>query len=410
MRIITNSDKTNDRMRILIKNQISEGTEVFIASAFFSDINLLKEITSAGCYVRLIVRLNFGTSPKALREALALPNVAIRFFTSTYFHPKLYIFGSRIAYVGSSNFTNSGLTTNQELNVEIDGEEPAFVELQDVFEAYWNRAQPLEGSHVKEFAKIIADIDVPAPSDRIHKVIGKYAFEDVEPAVRLSGKRLYIDSFKRDYQLYIMKFNVLARLYEQVGIRRFPDAPLRIEIDRFLWWVREYHAKGDSYIGVKIRSDEQILEILKELVPEFKEFNNKFLALESIPRYETIANNFSSPQAIKSLTLEQLVTTLQSVYAFTDRLRYFSGGLSTLIDVFLEKNTEEDIKKSITHLLFGKGDYQERLYDTIRGPYKLQEFGDNSVTELFGLVNDQDIPIKNGRTVKSMEWLGFGKL
>ena len=78
--------------------------------------------------------------------------------------------------------------------------------------------------------------------------------------------------------------------------------------------------------------------------------------------------------------------------------------------MFLEKNTEEDIKKSITHLLYGKGDHQERLYDTIHGPYKLQEFGDNSVTELFGLVNDQDIPIKNGRTVKSMEWLGFGKL
>lgn len=410
MRIITNTRKPNDRMRILIKNQISEGTEIFIATAFFSDVDLLEEITSAGCYVRLIVRLNFGTNPKALAKALALPNVAIRFFTSRYFHPKLYIFGSRIAYVGSSNFTNNGLTTNQELNVEIDGEEPAFEELQSVFEAYWNRAQPLEEGHVKEFAKIIADIPVPEPSDLIHKMIGKYAFEDVEPAVKLSGKRLYIDSFKREYQMYIKKFEVLSRLYEQVGIRRFPDAPLRIEIDRFLWWVREYHAKGDSYIGVKHRTEEQILEILKELVPIFKVFDNKFLATESIPRYETVANNFASPQSIQSLSLEQLVSTLQSVYAFTDRLRYFSGGLSTLIEVFLEKNTEEQIKKSITFLLFGKGDYHERLYDTIRGPYKLQEFGDNSVTELFGLVNDHNIPIKNGRTVKSMEWLGFGKL
>jgi hypothetical protein len=60
--------------------------------------------------------------------------------------------------------------------------------------------------------------------------------------------------------------------------------------------------------------------------------------------------------------------------------------------------------------LFGNGDYQERIYESIHGKYKLMEFGANSVTELFGLVNNKDIPILNGRTRKSMEWLGFGKL
>ncbi len=410
MRLVTNSDKPNDRMRVLIKNQLIEGSEVFIASAFFTDSVLLEEISAAGCDVYLIVRLNFGTDPLALKKALKLPNVTIRFFTSTYFHPKLYIFGTRIAYVGSSNFTRSGLTTNQELNIEVDNEDSIFAELQEVFSEYWDKAQPLEKNQVEKFAKIVSKIPKPNPSYLIHQAIGKYAFENIEPAVKLSGKQLFIDSFKREYQLYLQKFDLLTKLYEQIGVRRFPNTPLRIEIDRFLWWVREYHAKRESYLGVERKTDDQILNILSELVPEFKSFNNEFLATESIPRYEKIATNFSSPDVINSLSIDQLMDTLQSVYAFTERLRYFPGGLPTLIATFLEQNTEDRIKESIIHLLYGEGDYHERLYELIYGKYKLHDFGANSVTELFGLVNNLGIPIKNGRTVMSMEWLGLGKL
>ena len=48
--------------------------------------------------------------------------VDIRYFTSSKFHPKLYIFGNKIAFVGSSNLTDAGLGTrdkasNYEFNV-----------------------------------------------------------------------------------------------------------------------------------------------------------------------------------------------------------------------------------------------------------------------------------------------------
>lgn len=53
--------------------------------------------------VRLIVRLDFPTSPTALHKGLLDGNVEVRFFTDATFHPKLHIFGSRSALVGSAN-------------------------------------------------------------------------------------------------------------------------------------------------------------------------------------------------------------------------------------------------------------------------------------------------------------------
>jgi len=413
MRIVTNSNivEKNDRMKKLVVDQSKTGTEIYIASAFFSEYDILKQMNDNDCHVLMIIRLNFGTNPTAIRKALLLENVSIRFYTSNSFHPKFYIFGNRIAYVGSSNFTLSGLMMNQEVNVEIDGEESAFDELNEAFFDYWDSAQPLETKHVNEFEAIVKHLSKPDPSHEIYTRIGKYEYNNVglqEP--KGTGRNSFIDGFKRQYQLYLKKFGILSELFDDIGLRKFPALPLRIEVDSFLSWVRGVHAKGESYRGVETRTREQISEILSKLVKDFYESTNNFLNTETVPRYLAVSNNFSSPEIIKKLSLKDLVETLRNVYAFHDRLRYFPGGWKTLIDEFVKRNSEKQIKSSIIYLLFGQDDYHERIYECIHGKYQLFEFGANSVTEMFGLVNKNDIPILNGRTRKSMEWLGFGKL
>ena len=102
MRIITNSNKPNDRMFKLISEQ-GKNTQVLIASAFFNESKIALDMVNNNCTIMLIVRLDYGTSPEALRKILNNKNIDIRFFTGPRFHPKFYIFGNNTAYLGSSN-------------------------------------------------------------------------------------------------------------------------------------------------------------------------------------------------------------------------------------------------------------------------------------------------------------------
>ena len=90
----------------------------------------------------------------------------------------MYIFGNKIAFIGSSNLTHNGLTVNQELNIAIDSEDPLFDELRVIFSEYWRNAESLtqetldkysqEFSQKKEvYAKAQREID----NDEIKEVI-----------------------------------------------------------------------------------------------------------------------------------------------------------------------------------------------------------------------------------------------
>jgi HKD family nuclease len=73
-------------------------------------------LVEKGCTIRLIVRLEYPTNAHSLRDIFDKRNVSICYYTGTQFHPKLYIFGNKIAFVGSSNLTENGLMVNQELD------------------------------------------------------------------------------------------------------------------------------------------------------------------------------------------------------------------------------------------------------------------------------------------------------
>lgn len=125
MKIIANrntNDGSNDRFGANLKKDCL-GRDIDIAVAFFTDNNALKSIVDEGSSVRLIVRLNLGTSPDALEKIIHDDRIKIRWFSSTAFHPKLYIIKHICAYVGSSNLTQSALAKNNEINVRLDYEQ-----------------------------------------------------------------------------------------------------------------------------------------------------------------------------------------------------------------------------------------------------------------------------------------------
>lgn len=411
MKLISNTNAPNDRMYKLLSDE-GKNTQIYIATAFFSDADLAIKMTENNCTIMLIVRLDYGTNPDSLEKIIDNPNIDIRFFTGNSFHPKFYIFGNRVAFVGSSNFTHKGLTTNNEINVAFDSEEPIFEQLKTVFWDYWEEAEVLTKEKLKKFKEIIKQCNASELFRTIMKEVGKYEFNNVgREKERGNHKEKYISNFRKSYQLYISRFNQLKMVYEKTNVRRYPEVPLRIEVDRFLWWIRQEYAKGESYSGVPEKPLNEIESSLKAYIKEFEVVKNEYLDSSASTRFNIVSQGFSDKEKIKKMDFEDIFKVLDNIYAFHDTLRFYPGGHETLKESFKNNNSIEAIKKSIIYLLYGNADYEERIYNCVNtSEYKLDGFGEHCVKELYGLVNPNDIPICNGRTLKAMEWLGFGKL
>ena len=79
---------------------------------------------------------------------------------------------------------------------------------------------------------------------------------------------------------------------------------------------------------------------------------------------------------------------------------------------FFKNNSIDKIKETIKYLLYNTNEeYETRMAKCINdNNLKIKSFGESSVKELFGIINNEDIPPCNDRVLKSMQYLGFGDL
>lgn len=410
MQLITNRNDIgrNDRMECYLK-QVCKNTKVKIAVAFFTDYKFIETLLESGCSVDLIVRLNDGTSPDALARIYKKPNVRVSYFTSRYFHPKLYLIPDVCAFVGSSNLTNCALNTNNEINLKVDVEEDAelFDELDQLFMEYWKQAMPLETEKLKAFEKCMQG-RAPGYCD-YSKELGDVSFKNVVGGVEKSKKESFIDEFKKKYLLYVDAFRKLEKMYMTTEERRWPNAPLRIEVDRFLFWLGEtQYSKEEWDIGEEY-SEQKIEGIVKSLKPDFLVCDIKYLCYTT-DNYFFLNEVLGNEKKIMEMNQDDLFEALCNVYSFHDARQWHKGGLDTLKKDFYGRNEFSKIKSTIKYLLYGSDNYIERIFNcTYSEEYKLNYFGAAAVKELYGYMNKDDFPIYNGRVMKSMSYLGFGK-
>ena len=65
------------------------------------------------------------------------------------------------------------------------------------------------------------------------------------------------------------------------------------------------------------------------------------------------------------MDFEELFEVLDNIYAFHDTLRFYPGGHETLKESFKNNNTVNSIRKTLTYLLFGQGEYEERIFNCV---------------------------------------------
>lgn len=391
--------------------------DVKIAVAFFTEANVVEEIAANGCHIRLIVRLGFPTSPHALRKLLAKKDVEIRFFSNRSFHPKLYIFGDQIALIGSANLTRAAINTNQEIVLSLDSTDERFNELAVLFFKYWEEANVLTEDALKIYEKIynkslVADQEIEKGTDELITTIGDIVFSNVDRGSKKKSKEnIYVESYRKTYQESVTAYNQIEQVYKEIGKRKLDEdtIPLRLEIDSFFSFVRERHAKHEKWREAPIGWTDERKNLLKQLIEEWLttkwDYFEVTIAAKNYPRIKRV---FASPESINSSSMDDIIDALVVLHSFYDRRRFFDGGLETLKKAFAKQNNLQTVKTSLSHLIFGKGDVVKRMSDLIYDPaFKLNEFGQSNVQELVGWINNNNIPVINGRTTKVLRYFGF---
>lgn len=81
-----------------------------------------------------------------------------------------------------------------------------------------------------------------------------------------------------------------------------------------------------------------------------------------------------------------------------------------LASEFWKQNNENltQVKSTLLHLLYGSGDFIQRLHDIIYNPrMKLRLFGRFCALELYGTIHPEECPPMNGRIAKALRFVGF---
>lgn len=391
---------------------LGKDTIIYIASAFFSNSDLINKLINNNCEIRLIIRLNSGTSGAELKKIINNDMVSIRYYTSETFHPKIYIFGQHSAIIGSSNLTKSGVQSNQEANIMIRSEEIVFEDIEKMFQEYWTYAEVLNNDILDIFLQI--EDEVSAAKNRYNEKIKNQLKEVVFPNIYRGIKKkkrdeIFKSDFKKQYQLFLNKHKQLEEIYlSELGKKsKLPD---RIEIDRFLNWIRDKKAIKKTYANMPIRNGQDLRSFIIENKNEYFMYNDKYLIETEEVLFPRVNNAFESLNSINTLDKEDLYKSLLVVNAFAAQERY-KGGSENSKKIFFDENKIENIKKSLTYLLFDKANYVDRITNCIfDDKYLIKGFRKSCLKELYGLVNKNNVPICNERTLVCMQYLGFGNI
>ena len=391
--------------------------DIFIATAFFTEFEVLEQLATAKVTIRLIVRLGFPTNPDALAKALRLKNLQLRYFSDPSFHPKLYIFGNSKALVGSANLTRAALLSNQEVAVTIDADDERFAELAGVFAEYWSAAKVLTEDELLAYTRLyrvhcgllkeLEDLD-----HQVHQQIGRHAFPNIQRGLPAQNREnIFLDGYRRAYQSCIDAYRTIQEAYIALGRRKFPPEhyPLRLEINLFINFVRDVHAGGESWQKTPLGwNDLRATQVQNQLNEWIERELTKFETHTVFDSYPKLNKLFSNRKHLLQASDDELVEGLRTVTSFDERLRFFDGGWPALREAFLQSNQPRRIRESLAYLIFGPGDPIGRMGALIFDPtYKLAEFGQANVQELIGWINPEELPVINGRTTKILRYFGF---
>ncbi len=394
---------------------VGASKNLWIAAPYVTKTEELVEAAKTGRSVRLLVGLNDCTSAKALKALQNVPGCMIRYFTRR-FHAKIYVF-DQTAMLGSSNLTEGGLYSNREATMCLDSSED-LIELRALFLELWESASVLTPQKLAEFERVYSSVRGGRPDydPRLESLIGISEPTNIRVgSEKKSKERLFLEQLRREvYEEYRPAFDEVTNLLESNNLRRddLTEIGSAMETNRFLNWVRLSQAVGeDAWRETPLQLDpaDRRVEILR-LGREWVQADKNKVPTDYIDWLRTVQQVFANRETIQDSSKERLTDGLLSIHAFHEQLRWKGGGKTGFAEKFWSANDGdvERVKRTITYLLFGPGDFIQRFHDLLYDPeFTLKYFRYFCALELFGTVRPDQYPPVNGRMTKALRYIGF---
>jgi hypothetical protein len=391
---------------------------LLLAAPYFTKAGLITGAAQAGKVIQLLVGLNKSTSPAALAHCRDLKNVNIRYLTRR-FRAKIFIFDNA-ALLGSSNLTDAGFLENREAVIRLDGDDDADAidEVRSLFLELWESARVLTDTVLKDFKLAWESTKRPGPDpdNVIEERVGIAEPKNIAVTSHKKTKeRLFVDELQRQViEQYQPAFREVTALLEKHHLRRpeLEGIGQLNETNRFLNWVRLTHVIGDekwqlAAIRTELDRRDQIISCGKEWATT----GRSEIPSSYIEWLRTVQKVFGTKSSIgAAASKEEITRGLMSLHAFDEQLRFVKGGRDCLPLAFWDANANdvERVKKSLTHLVHGTGDFVPRLHDFLyAADLKLRYFGYFCALELMGTVKPEVCPPVNGRMGKALRFRGF---
>ena len=397
---------------------LANASQVYAASAYFTHHEPLCRAATEGKEVRLLIGLNAASSPEAVRAVHAMPNILVRYYTER-FHPKFYLFDDT-GMLGSANLTNNGMTANRECVVCLDCEDDAeaISELKALFAELWQGARVLTDGIVTKFAA--AHALAQAAKAQADASVREALPTSEPPNIHVESQqeapeRIFLEGLRREVQEgYGRAFReVLATLSEyNLHRQELVDAlGIEHETGRFLSYVRLTHTAGEeSWRNAPLRDRAGRTGVIKRLGREWVEAADPMVVPHFTEWLRTVQQVFGTREALRAASQNRLSEGLMCIHAFYAQHRFVKGGAANLAEDFWAVNggDVERVRATLTHLLYGEGDFALRLHDTLYDHRRtLNGFGRFCALEFYGSIHPSEFPPVNGRLAKALRFIGF---
>jgi HKD family nuclease len=398
--VITNRPTKNLKQEI--ERLANQSDQIDLATAFFTESDLIKKWSEKGIEVNLLVSLRPPTSYRSLKNLQSASNVETSFLGDE-FHSKFIIFYKEDyiigAIIGSSNFTSGGLVKNTETNIYIDeknilkGLEKHFDELiknsnllqptdLDAYELIyknWIKRQKKENAELKDFKK-------KTTLNRTKR-----------------NKKPRITKVAKQYPKYWGIVDEIRDLVKDIAEREYPNIPIYLTLDHFWHYIKVFWHKET---GMKL-SDKNKRQMIPKLFKKYIKWHRE-IEEENFPEYmakqsRKVYQVYLSEKNIDQLTENQAREIFSGLHSTKIPIQRFDAE-----NLFIALNGMPKIRKSLNYLIHSKDEMDLKIHNLLKNPeYKLQRLGTSGVQELNGWTKPKDYPIRNEKADDAIEILGY---
>ncbi|WP_431107714.1 phospholipase D-like domain-containing protein [Winogradskyella poriferorum] len=398
--VITN--RPNKNLKNDIEKLATQSDQIDIATAFFTESDLIKQWSEKNIDINLLVSLRPPTSFYALKKLQSASNVEISFLGDE-FHSKFIIFykGDYIigAIIGSSNFTSGGLEKNIETNI------------------FTEETKILKGLE-KHFDELIENSNLLQPTDldnyellyknwlkrqkKLNAELKKFKTKITENRTK-RNKKPRITKIAKQYFVYWRIVDEIRELVKDIAEKEHPNIPSYLILDHFWHYIKVFWHKETDITLTEKNQKKIIPKLFKDYINWHREFEE-----DNYPNYmsnlsKNVYQVYLSKKNIDKLTESQARQVFKGLHSSNMPIQRFNAD-----DLFIAENGMSRIRKSLKYLIHSNDEMDLKIHNLIKNPeYKLTRLGTSGVQELNGWTKPKKYPIRNDKADDAIRILGY---